>query len=44
MSCASSATAIYVMNAGAIVEAGPARDVLNHPQNEYTARLLDAVY
>ncbi|WP_073053871.1 ABC transporter ATP-binding protein [Kaistia soli] len=35
---------VYVMNQGAVVEEGFARDVLNHPQNEYTARLLDAVY
>ncbi|MBN9433535.1 MAG: ABC transporter ATP-binding protein [Bosea sp.] len=35
---------VYVMNQGAVVESGPARDVLSNPKNEYTARLLDAVY
>ncbi len=32
------------MNQGAVVESGPARDVLSNPKNEYTARLLDASY
>ena len=35
---------VYVMNQGRIVEEGQARDVLSRPQNEYTARLLEAVY
>ncbi|WP_417307836.1 ABC transporter ATP-binding protein [Devosia sp.] len=35
---------VYVMNQGRIVEEGTARDVLTNPQNEYTARLLAAVY
>ena len=35
---------VYVMNQGAIVEEGSARDVLSNPQNDYTARLLEAVY
>ena len=35
---------VYVMQDGAIVEHGPTQDVLRHPRNEYTARLLDAVY
>lgn len=34
---------IYVMNKGQVVEAGPARELFNHPQNEYTKRLIDAV-
>jgi ABC-type glutathione transport system ATPase component len=35
---------VYVMSDGRIVEKGLARDVLNNPQNEYTERLLEAVY
>ena len=35
---------VYIMNDGRIVENGPAQDVLSNPQNEYTARLLEAVY
>jgi ABC-type microcin C transport system duplicated ATPase subunit YejF len=35
---------VYVMNQGAVVEEGFAREVLSRPQNAYTARLLEAVY
>ena len=35
---------VYVMHEGRIVEEGRAHDVLTHPQNEYTERLLAAVY
>lgn len=35
---------VYVMHEGRIVEEGRTADVLNHPQNAYTARLLEAVY
>jgi ABC-type microcin C transport system duplicated ATPase subunit YejF len=35
---------VYVMNQGRIVEHGPAGDVLSHPRDDYTARLLAAVY
>ena len=35
---------VYVMNEGRIVEEGDAEAVLLHPQNDYTARLLEAVY
>ncbi len=35
---------VYVMNQGAIVEEGFARDVLTNPHNDYTRRLLEAVY
>ncbi|HEY2509040.1 MAG TPA: ATP-binding cassette domain-containing protein [Streptosporangiaceae bacterium] len=34
---------LLVLNAGRIVEQGPTRQVLQHPQHSYTARLLDAV-
>jgi peptide/nickel transport system ATP-binding protein len=34
---------VVVMQAGRIVEAGLTRDVLDHPQHDYTKRLLDAV-
>jgi peptide/nickel transport system ATP-binding protein len=33
---------VGVMQAGKLVELGPARDVLHHPQHAYTQRLLDA--
>jgi ABC-type microcin C transport system duplicated ATPase subunit YejF len=35
---------VYVMHEGRIVEEGPTDEVLGHPKNEYTARLLAAVY
>ncbi len=35
---------VYVMHEGRIVEEGKAGDVLTHPENPYTARLLAAVY
>ncbi len=35
---------VYVMHEGRIVEEGKATDVLSHPQNAYTERLLAAVY
>jgi ABC-type microcin C transport system duplicated ATPase subunit YejF len=35
---------VYVMHEGRVVEEGRAHDVLTHPQNEYTERLLAAVY
>ena len=34
---------IIVLNEGRIVEQGPTKQVLQHPQDEYTVRLLDAV-
>jgi peptide/nickel transport system ATP-binding protein len=34
---------VVVLNAGRIVEQGPTRQVLQHPQHAYTVRLLDAV-
>jgi peptide/nickel transport system ATP-binding protein len=34
---------LLVLNAGRIVEQGPTRQVLQHPQHAYTVRLLDAV-
>ena len=34
---------VLVLNAGRIVEQGPTRQVLQHPQHAYTVRLLDAV-
>ncbi|WP_226782829.1 ABC transporter ATP-binding protein [Oceaniglobus trochenteri] len=35
---------VYVMFQGRVVESGAAREVLNNPQQEYTASLLEAVY
>jgi len=35
---------VYVMNQGRIVESGRTSDVLEHPKDDYTARLLEAVY
>ena len=35
---------VYVMFDGRVVEQGPAREVLSHPREDYTAHLLDAVY
>lgn len=35
---------VYIMNDGRVVEQGKASDVLNNPKDEYTARLLEAVY
>ncbi|RUT32472.1 ABC transporter ATP-binding protein [Arsenicitalea aurantiaca] len=35
---------VYVMHQGRIVEEGSAEDVLTHPRNAYTERLLAAVY
>ena len=37
------ATRIVVMNQGKIVEAGPAEEVWNHPQEQYTKDLLNAI-
>jgi peptide/nickel transport system ATP-binding protein len=37
------ASRVAVMRAGEIVETGPVRDVLTHPQHEYTRSLLAAV-
>jgi len=34
---------VSVMQSGAIVETGPARDILAHPVHEYTRALLDAI-
>lgn len=34
---------IMVMNRGEIVEVGDADEVYNHPQNEYTKKLIDAI-
>ncbi len=34
---------IAVMNAGKIVEYGPAEDVFNNPQDDYTRKLLAAI-
>jgi ABC-type glutathione transport system ATPase component len=34
---------VYVMLRGRVVEEGPAREVLDHPQHEYTRRLVNAV-
>jgi peptide/nickel transport system ATP-binding protein len=34
---------ILVLNKGRLVESGTTKDVLQHPQDEYTAQLLDAV-
>ncbi|AKJ65391.1 ATP-binding cassette domain-containing protein [Kiritimatiella glycovorans] len=34
---------LYVMNAGRIVEHGPTGEVLRHPRDAYTRRLIDAI-
>lgn len=34
---------IMVLNRGSVVERGNTADVLRHPQDEYTIRLLDAI-
>jgi peptide/nickel transport system ATP-binding protein len=34
---------ILVLNAGRVVESGPTKQVLQHPEDEYTKRLLDAL-
>jgi peptide/nickel transport system ATP-binding protein len=34
---------ILVLNVGRVVERGPTKQVLQHPQDDYTKRLLDAV-
>jgi peptide/nickel transport system ATP-binding protein len=34
---------LYVMHRGRIVEAGPTEDILNHPQDLYTRKLLESV-
>ncbi|WP_152360877.1 ABC transporter ATP-binding protein [Microlunatus speluncae] len=34
---------VLVLSAGRLVESGEARDVINHPQDDYTRRLLDAI-
>jgi peptide/nickel transport system ATP-binding protein len=34
---------VAVMQSGRIVEQGPCAEVLNHPQDAYTRRLIDAV-
>jgi peptide/nickel transport system ATP-binding protein len=34
---------ILVLNGGRVVERGSTKDVLQHPKDEYTVRLLDAV-
>lgn len=41
-SVAAFADRVLVMEAGKIVESGPAQEVLNHPRTAYTQRLLDA--
>ena len=39
---ASIAQEVLVLSLGHVVESGPTRDVLKHPQHEYTKRLLEA--
>ena len=34
---------LYVMNQGKIVEAGPTEEIWNHPQEQYTRDLLNAI-
>ncbi len=34
---------VLVLNQGSVVEHGPTKQVLQHPQHDYTVRLLDAV-
>jgi len=34
---------VLVLSAGHLVESGDAQDVINHPQDDYTRRLLDAI-
>jgi len=35
---------VAVLHAGSVVEHGPAREILNHPQNRYTADLVAAAH
>jgi len=35
---------VYVMNEGRVVEQGDADDILSNPRDDYTRRLLEAVY
>ena len=34
---------ILVLNSGRVVERGPTKQVLQHPRDDYTTKLLDAV-